>query len=258
MKKILYGPLLTLLFMTNAEASSFKGFYAGAQVGYVYQPYKTNVYESYKVVAGGGTPYVPAYINSAQRKVAKGMSYGLFGGHGWVINTYYLGVEAGIENTTTTKTKTITLLGNDGAYWPFATAYHRGIVLSLGPRFGALINESSLAYIKVEGQVSQDSLRYQSISGNVFTPGFGTSFYTSSPFYRSDGQIKTVCVLGIGFEKSIDDLFLRIEYNYNFGAIMKQTKSYLQSGGGGVFDNADTQSVRYTASTIKIGMGWRF
>jgi len=255
MKKLFYSTLLFFSGSVATSVSSLNGWYAGAEIGYAYQPYVTKVSQDY---TGVGVVPVKDYIKRSAEKVNQGSSYGGIVGYGWINNGHYLGLEAGAHYPTAVKTRIISLAAIDGSYWPFSTAYHRGLTLAFGPRLGLVLEGPSLAYLKVEGQLSQDSLRYQSVGGYLSSPAGNMVSTTSSQLYRSPGQANFVGVLGIGFEKSIGGFFIRAEYTYNFGARMKQKVTYVQHTGGRLFTNTDTQAVRYTASMIKAGIGFRF
>lgn len=251
---------LNLLLMASAvasigiaEAAPFQGFYLGAQAGYTQRTVSNHVVQD---SSGGGAAAQPGFINATAKKKANGLVYGMMGGWGTNINNFYVGLEASIEDSNADKNREYNFTGSDNSGpWPYRAKYKRGPVLGLSPRIGAVVANSILLYGKLGVELSRDKVTHQNVGGNIASPpGGAATSYPSSEIFQSSTKTKMVFVPGLGIEKAVGNVMMRLEYNYNPGAKMQQNPNFVQGG----YNCNEYQTVKYTAHVVKLGVSYQF
>lgn len=199
-----------------AGASLFKGYYFGGNLGWTQRTDK---------IHGDSTGLLK------KNKKNNGLVYGLYTGYGQTNRGFYLGVELGVEHDNASKnvTYSIPATSTDPAE-TLITKYDRGVVISLAPRIGMLIEQRNLVYVKLGVEYSRDKSKVTIKSAS----GSESISYSKNQF---------VFFPSIGWERNIDNHWmLRAEYGYNLGG--KITK---HQGG-----------LKYTAHVAKLGLGYKF
>jgi outer membrane immunogenic protein len=221
--------LLLLSLALNAQASTFSGFYIGANTGYAYRKDKNTFTASNKL---------EKKVNYSKTISNSDFAYGVMGGYGQNINGFYLGAELTISHDNTNKDHILDLQTFNGLTINGSSKYKRGIAFGISPRLGAVLADSYLLYARLGIEVSRDKTY-----ANV--PGFLT-------IYASSEQTKTVLVPGIGIEKDYGNNFLgRLEYNYTTGSRINTSTNCI----GGITLN---HTIKYSSQSVKAGIAYKF
>ena len=227
MKKIALLLLAATSLVTTAQASSFNGFYLGANVGVTQRSDKTTF--------GATTAAGVAEADYSKSKKSTGFAYGLMAGYGKDVGGgAYLGAELTIGNDTVSKSKSHTLTGVTAETITGTTKYQRGLAVGVAPRVGAVIANSYLLYAKLGVEWSKDRI------SNSFT----------GDTLKSGRKTKVVFVPGFGLEKAFGNILGRVEYGYNVGAKISSADTV------GTFKT--NQSGRYKSHTLKVGVAYKF
>lgn len=233
MKKTTLLLLAATSLVTTAQASSFNGFYLGANVGVTQRTDKTSL-NTTTDDAGNGVRV--GDVDYSKSKKSTGFAYGLMGGYGKDVGGgAYLGAELSLSNDTASKNQTHTLTRTvAGTTFSGSTKYERGLVAGITPRIGAIIANSYLLYAKVGIEWSRDRIS-NTYEGNTF---------------KSGKKTKVVFVPGFGLEKAFGNILGRIEYGYNVGSKITATDP----------DSAfrTIQTGKYKSHTVKIGVAYKF
>jgi hypothetical protein len=234
MRNITLSLLCAAAISSSLSANNFAGFYAGGELGATQQVTDNQLYQD-KTGAS-------ASINQTIRSRNNGINYGLYGGYGSLVSSFYLGGEAYLQDDNINKTNNNTYDGS----WPNSSKYERGTVLGVGPRLGKLFGESSMLYTRLGLEISRDKTQTQVQPSN----GFG-----QSAVYSSGTKTKYMFVPAVGFEHYLSQKVLgRVEYGYNFGAKINQKTNYTSNGV--TFSN--NQNSQYAAHVVKCGVAYQF
>lgn len=226
---VLLGALATVQ-VAQAAPGSFNGFYVGGQLGWTQRSHKADADES-----------IPQEVRDTLKKSRKinGMTYGIYTGYGQNNSGFYWGGEFGIEHSTANKELKCdyenkedmsaggVLVLRAGNNVKVRYTYQRGVVFSLAPRLGAVIDNNNLIYAKLGMELSRDTIKVKKDNDN------------------SNNKSKTnfVFVPGIGYERAFSGhLLARVEYGYNIGGKIK-------------FDCA---TYKYSAHILKVGLAYKF
>jgi opacity protein-like surface antigen len=197
----------TVSFANASEAkSTFGGFYVGADMGMAKQ--KQN-----KKPTVDNITYT-SYLASAKT----GVVYGINSGYAHTFNNYYVGIELGLlQDTSTIKYTHYT----DASIKPKVS---KGMTLSLNPHFGYMFG-SNLVYIKAGLENTQykfsDGVNSLKNRSTQFTPGFG-------------------------YKHSFGKVFVKAEYTY-----VPATKINFSK-------NKTTLSINAKSNRFVVGLGYQF
>jgi opacity protein-like surface antigen len=165
MKKHSLLIIASSFFAQAALAAPFNGWYAGGQLGYTVRPIQTNF----------SSPFV-----YSKTKNNNGVFGGLHVGYGQVLaSNMYFGGELAITTDSANKSQTHSTPG--GAV---TVKYSRGMVFSLAPRVGFLVDPTWLVYFKPGLEYSRDKADIGTASQKstkyTFAPGGGFETFLSS------------------------------------------------------------------------------
>lgn len=260
MKKLLLPMLASVASIAIADAAPFNGFYAGAQLGMSKRTSSTTMTQGYAQTVGG-TASNSSYINFTKKDKKTGIMYGLFAGWGKVVaNGFYAGAEAVLYDTNTNTQQNISATESvDTSSWPFTAKYKRGPVFGLGPRVGFVIDGTWLAYGKLGLEFSKDQVTYQNITSGTVTGTGGGAGYVAGSVFNSSKKLKMAFVPEIGLEKAFGPALVRLAVSYNLGAKMNQAPAaYTQTATGASYKLTETQSSKYSAIGLKLGVAYQF
>ena len=188
--------------------------------------------------------------------------YGLFAGWGRVVaNGFYAGAEAVLydTNTNTQQNLSATTLNNTTSVWPYTAKYKRGPVFGVGPRLGFVIDSTWLAFAKLGLEFSKDQITFQNTASGTISGSGGNSGYSVGPVFNSSKKLKMAFVPEIGVEKAFGPALVRLAVSYNLGTKMNQAPAaYNQTSTGATYANTETQSSKFSAIGLKIGVGYQF
>ncbi len=206
---------------SDASASSaFNGFYAGALVGLV----KKNAKSSFEANS--------SKINAHKAGRVNGFSYGIIGGYGKLIGSFYVGAEIGISADTSDNKDLRYEYSANNESSSIKVRYKRGPVFSMAPRLGFLFCNSYMAYVKPALEISKDKTTASDNDGDTINSKKKTKFV----FSPSIGVEKAFC----------NNILARIEYNHNFGTSIKGT-------GHNVI-----HTLKYKSDSFKLGVVYKF
>lgn len=222
---VLLGALATAQ-VAQAAPGAFNGFYLGGQLGWTQRNHKVDADKTWTQAARD---------SFKKNKKVNGMTYGLYTGYGQNNNGFYWGGEFGIEHSTANnkincdfQTKEELRVGGILIHpanhkVELRYTYQRGVVFSLAPRLGAVIDNNNLIYAKLGMELSRDTAKLENAKA---------------------GKSKAVFVFvpAVGYERAFGNLLARVEYGYNTGGKIK-------------YEDA---TVKYSAHVLKVGLAYKF
>lgn len=197
MKKLALALVVSALSINAASANISTGFYAGAAVGY---GSTTGKFAAPSNAAGNAISGSAAFGDTAA-------NIGIHGGYGWVSGCLYFGGEVAytFENT---KVK------NDYNNSFGATTLKRNGYFNAALRGGYLFTPNTMAYVRLGANLGKWKVNSQVDANNTVTGSKNRLAFTP----------------GVGLETAVHkNVYLRVEYNYEFGPSVAATNSAVQN-----------------------------
>lgn len=186
MKKLALSiALMTATAMSATSAKPFTGFYVGGNLGYV----NSNVSSKFPNASFNST----CNITGNKSSNASGFLYGIYGGYGAAINSFYIGGELyALSDKTKRNVKFPSANGS--------ITSKQGLAIGAAARFGYVLGEN-LVYAKlgIESKKIETKLKFD-VQNGIYS---GNSASTVTLF-----------VPGLGYERAIGNVLVRAEYSY--------------------------------------------
>lgn len=222
MKKLALGLAASVAVFGVTEASIGTGVYLGAAAGYG----STTAKSTYQNSTGG----LPGSLDIG----GNAGNLGIFAGYGWVQSCLYFGGELGYYFENTKIRDTVNTGGNLGSF-----ELKRNGHFNAALRGGYLFTPNTMLYIRLGVNWGKWTLR------DSLNSGFNNSLVGNGSKSRMS------FVPGFGLETAIHkNVYLRVEYNYEFGPSVRATNSSTSN----VFTNVGT----IRSQTGRIGLAYKF
>ena len=224
MKKLALALVASAVTLSAANANISTGFYLGATTGYGSTSGKLSGTQAFAPNAG-------AAVAGSTDVGSTAPNIGLIGGYGWVTGCMYYGGEIGysFENTKI----------NDTAGGVGRAELKRNGYFNAALRGGYLFTPNTMFYIRLAAHWGKWTLN----DSNNF--GFNPARVASGTKNRLS------FAPGLGLETAIHkNVYLRVEYSYEFGPSVRATNSGSNQG----FSNVGT----IRSQSGKIGLAYKF